>query len=38
MLKENGLHKSYVNMLNRESVMKESLKKCNHNLFLKVMR
>ena len=37
MCKENGLHKSYVNMLNRESVMKESLKKCNHNLFLKVM-
>lgn len=37
MLKEHGLHKSYVNMLNRESVMKESLKKCNHNLFLRVM-
>jgi uncharacterized protein YccT (UPF0319 family) len=37
MLKENGVHNSYVHMLNRESVMKESLKKSNHNLFVKVM-
>ena len=37
MMKETGIGKSFTHMLNRESVMKESLKKCNHKLFVQVM-